>query len=92
MRVIRLNSIELSSPGIVEVMNQRRIAPERFGCRDIFDPVPLPQSIGRAEGRETALGGNPRTRKDHNALEAHGLSLAWESRCSIQPASLFSIV
>ena len=92
MRVIGLDCIEFRSPRIVEVMNQRGIALERFGCCDIFDPVSLPQSISRAEGSKTTLGGNPRTRKDYNALEAHGLPLACKSLSRIQPAYLFSIM
>ena len=42
-------------PGVVELMNQRRITDKGFRRGDILDPMPLPQPVGSAERRQAAL-------------------------------------
>jgi hypothetical protein len=43
-------------PRVVELVDQRGIAGERLGGRNILDPMPFPQPVGRAERLQPALG------------------------------------
>ena len=64
-RPVRRIGLDLAQPRparVVEAVDQRRIARERLGRRDILDPMPLPQPVRPAEGREPALGARCRRR------------------------------
>ena len=62
VRRIGLDRSELRPPRVVESVNQRRIAAEGLGRADVLDPMPFPQAVGPAEGREAAFGAKRRRR------------------------------
>ena len=68
---IRLDGSELRPPRVVEGVDQRGIARERLGRRDVLDPVALPQPVGPAEGREAAFGGNSGAGQDDDVANVH---------------------
>ena len=68
---------EAGAAGVVEGVDQRRIARERLGRGDVLDPVPLPQPVGPAEGGEAAFGGDAGAGEDDDVADlAHAASLA----------------
>ena len=56
VRRIGLDRSELLAPRIVESVDQRRIAAESLGRRDVLDTMAFPQAVRTAEGREAAFG------------------------------------
>ena len=75
MRGIGLDLGRADPPRVVEFMNQRRIARERLGSRDILDPVAFPQAVGGAERLQPALRADPGAGQDddvtHNLPSFH---------------------
>ena len=77
MRGIGLDGPELGPPRVVECMDQRRIAGEGFGRRDILDAMAFPQPVRPAKGREPAFGGDAGAGQDDDVAdtrEAHPIT------------------
>jgi hypothetical protein len=61
---VRLDRAELGTACIVEIVHKSGIAAERFGRRNVFHPVPLPQAVRAAEGGDAAVGRDAGTGQD----------------------------
>ncbi len=81
---VRLDRLQLRPPRVVEVLHQRRIAPEGLGRADILDPMPLPQSVRPAKGGKPALGRDAGAGKDHDVADVSHFDRP-ESRCQCSP-------
>ena len=57
-------------------MNQRGIAAERLGRRDILDAVAFPQAIRPAERRQAAFGGNSGPGQDDDVDQSRLINFA----------------
>src|SRR5688500_14389194 len=79
-RAMRGVGLDLAEPGaarVVEGLDERRIARERLGRRDVLDAVALPQAVRAAEGGEAALRRDAGAGQDDDvAYVAHALSLS----------------
>ena len=77
MRRIGFDLSQPRPPRIVKLVDQHRIANKRLGRRDILDPVPLPQPVGRAKRLQSALRADPGAGQDDDvAYLAHHLPLS----------------
>ncbi len=56
MRGVRRDFCQARTSSVIELMHQFRIASESLGSCDILDPMPFPQTVGRAKGLQAALG------------------------------------
>ena len=74
MRRIGLDRAKPRPACIVECVDQRGIAAECLGRRDILDAVALPQPVGPAEGRKAALGRHARAGQDDDVAHFHALA------------------
>src|SRR5258705_4653361 len=77
---IGLDRVELPTPRIVEGVDQYGIALKRLRRRDILDPMPLPQPVGPAEGREATLRRNSGAGQNDDIADSHRATLESESR------------
>src|SRR6185503_14176051 len=92
MRCIGPDRAELRPPRVVKGVDQRWVAAKRLGSRDILDPMPFPQPIRPAEGRDAAFRRHASAGQDdeiayirlHRARLAEPASLA-----RLTPAWLF---
>ena len=66
MRGVGFYVRQLLAPLVVEFLHQRPIAHKCLRRADIFDAMPLPQAVGAAKCRQTALGGDASARQDHD--------------------------
>lgn len=70
---IGLDLGEAGATGIVEGLDERRVAAKGLGCCHVLDAVAFPEAIGAAEGGHSGFGGNARASEDDDALvAAHG--------------------
>jgi hypothetical protein len=58
----------LATASGVETPDQLRIAGEAFGCRDVLDPVLLPEPVRVAERPHAAFGADPGAGEHEHAL------------------------
>ena len=76
MRRIGLDRRRAGAARVVEAVDQRGIARERLGRRDILDPMAFPQPVRPAKGGEAALGRNAGAGEDDDVADfAHGNAL-----------------
>ena len=52
----------------IEIPDQRRVAPQSFWGTDFFDVVSGPQTVGRTEGGQAALGADACASEDEEAV------------------------
>ena len=57
--------------GVVELVDERRIADIGFGGRDVLDMVAFPQAVGGAERRQAALRRHTRARQHDDVADGH---------------------
>ena len=61
---IGLRGEHLAAAHVVKPDDRGTVMRQRLGRADILDPVGSPQPVGIAEGRQAAVGADPRTRKN----------------------------
>jgi len=68
VRGIRRAATRLCAPLGIEAPDDLGVAGPSFGRRDVLDPVLLPEPVGVAKGPDAALGADPGTCEDEDAL------------------------
>jgi hypothetical protein len=68
VRGIRLAAADLLAPPRIPLPHQPWITCERLGRREIFRPIPAPQTLRPTKGRHTARGRDPGARQDRQSF------------------------
>ena len=83
------------APGIIEIMDQRRVAGKALRCRDFFQIILRPEPADVTERAQPAFGGNARPcqYRDFHALRLFSQRMQWTmDRSAGQDGPTFALV